>query len=538
MFTCAACGKIEFPAPNDSSDPLAGQEELEQRGEKLPTSTQPIEPEKVVINIKTNTTANLFVCGEPSMMGFADWKYETIYETAVSLLLDRLSTYSDSVNLYRYDKYNISTEDMSIPDVGIFKNDIHNLSFYTAEGLTAESDIPSSVVRYKERDQLSTLNGVDAYIPAEIREAAASKTNHPFETAIGHFKKGALNIVVTDLYELREGGFSKLNELEGYEIGILAVRSEYAGRLPDFVSDGTDLLWGSPRTGSYKSHEVKTGNYTKKDGTIGVYKYNVFAAYNADERKGEGRTFYIIFAGNAENADNIGNMMSSIRSKIIEKYSSNPPMVAPPNLGVFGFFSARCDEVETDADAAKNGYIVYPEEDRYEGAYSYEIRESDYVPALRFTAKYPVDTGAGAVIPTKNDFEVESLCMKLGEFDKEHDSRPILTIEKGNGFITPILTYNSDKLPKGEYLFETTVSAKPVGQTITKDAFLDQWGVEIDDGTLSQMISGYNSGGQDDTSRMGDFMLKTRGLSYLFEHINEPPSKIEILKVKLYIKVV
>jgi hypothetical protein len=477
------------------------------------------------------TKASVFVCGTPSMMGFADWEYDTVYETALSLLLDSLGQYS--LSLYRYDEYGAS----AVNDASQLKEDARGLSFYTALGQEAEASIPQNVSRTKN-DQMGSLSGIDGYFSAEEVETLGAESPYPLQNAIKMFSKDALNVVVTDLYEMRDGGFSELSALKDYDVGVLAVRSEYAGTMPAFASDGNALNWGSPRTGYYKSHAVKTGSYTKDDGTTGHYNYNAFTGYAAAERTKEDRTFYILLAGNGIA---VGDAVNDVRARVMDKYANSSTVTL--ELGVFGIYGSQCENVQADA-AGKTEYIAYTEgddEEFYEGSdFSFEIQERDDVPAFAVSAEYHVDTGTGAVIPKASDFEVVSTCTKVnGAAQKEEESKPTLAVESGgDGYIVPVLAYSPEDLPKGEYLYETTIYAKPVGKTAAKADFLGQWGIEIDDGTLREILSNYEGGSEEGVGAMRAFMQKTPGLGNLFENVKDAPTKMEALHVKIYFNVV
>jgi hypothetical protein len=515
---CVSCGKVTVQTPVvDETETGTNETKTEEVGE---TATTPA----------LSTTANVFVCGEPSMMGFADWKNDTIYETAVSLLLDKLTEYKTT--FYRYDRYDFD-ESITIPDSSSMKNAVQDLSFYTAEGLTAEGSIPASVRRYNN-DQIGSITSVNAYVPAETLETAVAEA-FPLENAIELFSRGALNVVVSDLYELRNGSFELLNELKGYDVGILAVQSEYSGGLPAFTNDGSSFVWGSPRTGAYKSHAVKSATYTKSDGSKGTYNYNVFSGYSPDERVTENRTFYILFAGNGAQ---VADAMNGVRAKILEKYANSTTVT--PVVDVFGFYSESARDVAVDTSKAIE-YIALAEEDIPDGgAYGFEIRDDDDVPSLKVSAKYPVDKGTGARTYTAQDFDIAIICTKLDGAKKEIDvTPPTLTFgQDGADYITLVLTYDVDSLPAGEYLFETDVSVKSAGLGNDKNAFLEKWGIEIDDGSLKQLVSEYSSGSQEGVDQMRAFMVKTVGLSNLLEHTAANASSNEVLSVKIYFNVV
>ena len=119
------------------------------------------QPKAGQTGLQVNERANLFVSGERSMMGFADWQYDTVYETAVSILADELNDFKTSY--YRYDKYDIDMEAMAVADASALKADVRELKFYTADGLLQTDSIPSNVTRYKE-DKLTALSAIDPWL--------------------------------------------------------------------------------------------------------------------------------------------------------------------------------------------------------------------------------------------------------------------------------------------------------------------------------------------------------------------------------------
>jgi hypothetical protein len=520
MFTITACSQISVPSSSDASDKEATEND--------DASDRDIEKSE-----KTSTDADVFVCGELSMMGFADWRYDTIYETTVSLLLDNLTEYKTV--LYRYDNFDLGKASITIPDSTAMKSAVREVSFYTAEGLTGDESIPASVSRNKN-DQIGSVTSVTGYVPAETLAGAVAKGKFPLENAISLFRKDALNVVVSDFYELRNGSFELMTKLKDYDVGILAIQSEYSGTLPDITTDGSDLVWGSPRTGAYKSHDVKSATYKKKDGTTGTYYYNVFSGYGVDERNMEKRTFYILFAGNG---GQVASAMNGVRTKVLEKYANSDTVV--PEIDAFGFYSESCRNVTVDSAKAVEYIALESDEIPDSNCDSgFEIRADDDVPPFTISAEYPVSKGTGARTYTNQDFELATICTKLDGTKKEIAvTTPTLTLDQGGeDYITPVLHYDVDDLPVGEYMFETQVSVKSAELGNDKNAFLEKWGIEIDDGSLKALIDGYKGGEAESAEKAREFMVKTVGLGNLLENLEIDSSTSEILSVKVYIHVV
>jgi hypothetical protein len=477
----------------------------------------------------------MFVCAERSMMGFADWKYDTVYETAVSLLVDELNPYNAA--FYRYDSYDLEQEAMGISDASKLKDDVRNIGFYTSEGLPQESSIPQSVRRYNA-DKFEALQAVSPWLGADRLDAAGEKSAYPLENAIERFKPDALNVVVTDFYELRNGSMRALTALQNYDIGILAIQSEYAGLLPSFLAAGEDIAWGSPMTGSYKGHAVKKASYTKQDGTTGYYSYNVFQAYGGDERVSENRTFYMLFAGNAES---VATVMNGVSSKLAGKYANSATVALQTNalLVQSGYYSAVCEDIKTDTAGAVE-YIALAYGEGYADSFGFEIREEDDVPPLRVSATYPVGDGALERTLTARDFNVDTTCLKLGTTESEYNApAPKFTLESGgDGVLIPVLTYNPDALPTGEYVYETRISALPPEQDEPVAAFIDAWGADVDKGSLQQWLQSYAKGEQDGIEKMRNLMTHTLGLNNVFDALNLEASARDILAIRVYFIVV
>jgi hypothetical protein len=521
----AGCGSVKVNPSGDSPEALNPVTE-DDRGAPLNVPAQRKSSE--------SNGANVFVCGERSMMGFADWQYDTVYETAVSLLSDELNRYSPAY--YRYDGYDIGKETMLIPDAASLKADVRNASFYTSAGLTAESSIPASVRRYNS-DKIDALRAIDPWVAPETLEAATEKA-YPLENAIEYFEKDALNIVVTDLYELRNGSFESLNELADYDIGVLSIQSEYAGTLPGFASDGSDLIWGSPTAGSYKSHDVKTARYTKSDGTQGTYNYNVFKAYGDTDRISEQRSFCILFFGNG---DLMASVMNGLRTKLTEKYADSATI--HPEIGSLllknGVYSAVCEDTTPDTGGAIE-YIALNYGEGYTDAFGFEIREEDDVPPLRVTANYAPGAGVSDRALTAGDFKLRSSCLKLDGGAKEYDAAvPKLTVQNNDdGSLKLILTYDADELPIGEYVYETWAAVSSAEQNEAKSAFLSAWSMDVDDGSLRQWLTSYKDGNRDGIDKVRNLMLHTIGLSGLFEPFETEAAARDVLAVRIYFVVV
>jgi hypothetical protein len=98
-------GAAETGAPEQ---PLAGSP-TEQRLFAGSVPEGPLDyPQAPEAESKTDRDAKVYICGETSMMGFADWQYESIYETAFSALADALALSDKDASYYRYDAFDAS----------------------------------------------------------------------------------------------------------------------------------------------------------------------------------------------------------------------------------------------------------------------------------------------------------------------------------------------------------------------------------------------------------------------------------------------
>jgi hypothetical protein len=521
----SGCGSVKVGLSGGGS-PEPTPEPPDIRGEPLnaPVSGKRIE----------NKGANVFVCGARSMMGFADRSYDTVYETAVSLLSDELNKYSPAY--YRYDGFDIGKDAMRIKDAASLKADVRNAAFYSSEGIAAESSIPTSVRRYNS-DKTDALRAIEPWLAPETLETAGASKVYPIENAIAYFGKDALNVVVTDLYELRNGNFESLNKLKDYDIGVLSIQSEYEGTLPGFASDGSDLVRGSPAAGSYKGHDVKTARYTKSDGTQGTYNYNVFKAYGDSDRVSEKRSFCILFFVDGDLA---AEVMNELRTKLTEKYADSAAF--RPEIGSLllksGFSGAVCGDVAPDTGGAIE-YIELEYGKDYTDAFGFEIREEDATPPLRVMARYAPDTGVSERMFTAGDFKLRSSCLKLDGGAKEYDAAdPKLTVQSNDdASLRPVLTYEVDDLPIGEYVYETWAAVSSAEQDEAKSAFLDAWSMNVDDGSLQQWLTAYRDGRQDGVDKLRNLMLHTIGLSGLLEPFETEAAR-DVLAVRIYFVVV
>ena len=532
MTLLIGCGPVT-PTPKVNSPGIALELDApvgeEGRGEVL---NRPVASK---ISADESKTANVFISGERSMMGFADWQYDTVYETAVSLLTDELSGLSPA--FYRYDAYDIDAVNMKISDAAELRANIRNINFYVSEPLGKESGIPVSVTQYRN-DNLDALVEFVPWVSATVLENAGAPKAYPLENALKNFDRTALNVVVTDMYELRNGGFESLAMLKDYDIGILAIQSEYSGVLPKFSSDGADLIWGSPTTGAYKGETVKTVRYTREDGTAASYKYNLFAAYTESERVSEMRTFYILFAGNGTQ---IAEVMNGLSMKISTRYA-NSTMINPEIDSLLlknGFFSAVFENEKTITGGAIE-YIELPFGEGYTDAYGFEIRAADEVPKLVVQAEFPTETGASARTLIASDFKVSSKCISISGGGRDFDTaQPKLTLDNAGAGATLVqLTYETDELPVGEYVFETHVFITPPEQGKDEAEFLAKWGVEVDDGSLRQWLLSYNAGEQDGIDKMRSLMVRTLGLSNITAPISTDSAEREVFAVRVYFNVV
>jgi hypothetical protein len=500
------------------------------RGAPLAT---PVAPKA---DVKEDALAKLFVNAERSMMGFADWQYDTVYETAVSLLTDEVTQYSPE--FYRFDRYVVGDEAMKVSDASTLKSNIRDISFYSSNGIPQDATIPADVKRYKQ-DKIEELKAISPWFPAETLEAGLTVSAYPLENAINAFGSQYLNIVVTDLYELRNGSFAAIGELAKYDVGILAIKSEFSGVLPELTTDGSDLVWGSPATGSYKSFDKKTASYTKDDGTTGYYNYNVFHSYTQEERVSANRTFYILLAGNA---DQVATVMEGVENKLTEKYA-NSAMIHPEVASLLiksDYSSAICEDVKPDTGNAPE-YVALNYGEDYKDAYGYEIREGDEVPPIKVTSVYEPDTGASARALSAKDFQLKTKSFELdgGESSEIALSEPQFALNAGEGeTLLPVISFNVDALSVGEYVVESHLSILPPEQSEEMSDFESALDIAVDDGTLRQWIASYSAGEQDGEDKMANLMLRTIGLRNLLTPLHSELSTREVLAVRLYFTVV
>jgi hypothetical protein len=205
-----------------------------------------------------------------------------------------------------------------------------------------------------------------------------------------------------------------------------------------------------------------------------------------------------------------------------------------------GFYSAICEDIKTDTSGAVE-YVTLAYGEEYTDAFGFEIREADEPPPLRVTAKYPVSAGALGRVLTTNDFNVVTACLKLGGTTAEEysASMPKFTLENGgDGVLIPVLTYNPDDLPAGEYVYETHISVLPPEQSEPEAAFLNAWGIDVDNGSLRQWLQSYLNKEQDGIEKMRSLMTHTLGLNNIFGSLNIEASERDILAVRVYFIVV
>lgn len=508
---------------NDDSDNAAGssQSALAQPGSAGSVSEAPLAfPTAPAANFSADQDASIYICGEMSMMGFADWHYESIYETAFSALADVLALSARNVNYYRYDAYGADQDAASLGNADAAKAAIRNPSFYASRDIEWSAIIPADGSGARVRGVTKAWNK-DSSSGGEPETQSAE----PFAlaNAIKCFRPDALNIAVTDLYELRNGGSQALNALKDYDVGLLAINSEFSGLLPNFTSAGDALLWGSPPTVAF--------------------------AGDAAERRLMERHFFMIFAGKS---DDIASLIPKIEAQLNAKYvKSSAVMLTMASLSYNSRFSdAVADRASESISFGDGGSELFYDlgADAYPDAYAYEVRAADSLPPLSIAVGYRQNAAIDARALTNSDFFVETLASQKQGDDwlQSNAVAPALSVRNvgGAGSAQPnvelALAYDFDGLAKGTYVFESRVSIKPPSEPIDTESLSSWWGLEIDEGSLLKLLKDYNSGDAGVKEIARQKLMKTFGLASFMEQIfpKAPATEpCEIYAVRVYLEV-
>jgi hypothetical protein len=559
---------------SDSPD-VAGDSEV-QDAQSEPSGAEGLEyPEAPQVDDASK--AAVFVCAAPSMMGFADWNYDTVYETTVSLLSDTIVATGKPTEFYRYDGYDIDLGRMQIENAEALKAAVRDRSFYAFQDFDMNSTIPAGSKPTKDDDTSARVD-IPSWFAKKGGDAVdgdaddLSSSEYPLSNAIKHFDESALNVVVTDLYELRKGQPAEVLGLQGYNVGILAVKSEFSGYLPEYI-DRKPLIWGSAPKGSYGSFSTVWRNSQNPDGTPKtdsegnpiMYSYKIFKPIADSDRIFQQRSFYILFAGNGD----ITKPMNDVSKRIQDKYSNSSEPVRTDSLIISSqFVDAVCDPDTVVPSYGEEFYnLGYGE---YLDAYCYEIREHDDLPIFTVSVDYPQNIEIDSRNLTAEAFVTRTEMLKLEDgtttgigcadsaigkaaawsatiYDADNEPKLFVNEANAEGKVKKVkisLAYDFDSLEKGCYIFETYMGVSP--PTRNDRDFLANWNIDIDDGTLHELISTYNA---PDVEEVPEDLAKvlggTIGLSAnlvnpLIEAVDKKSDgkSTEVFAIRIYLEVV
>ncbi|MCL2361448.1 MAG: hypothetical protein FWC73_06515 [Defluviitaleaceae bacterium] len=220
------------------------------------------------VGMATALDTRLFVAAQPSMIGFVDYLRVTDFETLTTRIINDLYELSTNIYFYRVD-LDIPLADMQIHSRANFLAEFGRPEFFTYRELNNHQreslhrqlgiSVEGSLSGWYGLDEvlyaLETGEGYEGTIHApqqRILDAMAqglppSSTGH----VISHFDPGYLNVLITDFYDFRGNNPRVFAELanqffnQGLAVGVIAVRSGFAGDLPDFRRPGESITMGA-----------------------------------------------------------------------------------------------------------------------------------------------------------------------------------------------------------------------------------------------------------------------------------------------------
>jgi predicted small lipoprotein YifL len=475
--------------------------------------------------VSTSAKARVFLSGSFSMMGFADWKYDTVYEAAISDLIDTLVKEGKTSRYYRFDDAKLPPELMIIDSAETARNDIKSTSFYVRTDFDMKDDSPDSTIPgyYSDNEDFNALSEIQS-------------VTYPIENALSNLDKNSLNIIVTDLYELRNGVPGSLSVLSDYSVGIVALKSEFSGYLAEKADDELNIVWGSPPTGSYMKAIREKATVAATDKPLKL-----------EDKMSQVRPLYIIAAGLPDDVENFINEFSSV----IDTQYKNSTAIKLEMGSLFyplNHFTSVADRNSEKVDYGGEDDLFFPVESDVtpDTIASFEIRASDELPDVTVSVSYTPDDIYGGKTLTPADFIVTGT---LFTFDDESntwsDSGAFPSkLKISSGGIS--LAYDLNAVEKGKYCIETHVSLSAPPVKNTNAEFNERWGYAVDAGTLRELLSNIKMYFSSDTinrEQYNDALKKlslTIGLSNLLEYISpsaKNPTTHEIYAVRLYFEV-
>lgn len=242
-------------------------------------------------------TVEIFYSGMPSMMGFADAPQATVYEQTAEALPACVSLCWSSAQVLFY-RYSVQTDKagMAVTRDTLLRW-VGEPAFYRDEPMTNQ---PARVKA--EGEAISTeaarLNEPvpDFFAAAGVERPAASGSLSGTPAAVAASDPAALTLIVTDLHELRMDDGALLSALNQYAleagrtVGVAAIRSEFAGYVPEVGANGTSFVWGDEPSGSLET-TLDYGDYT-----LGI-------SIDPEQRQTAPRPFYVLCIGEQEAVD-------------------------------------------------------------------------------------------------------------------------------------------------------------------------------------------------------------------------------------------
>lgn len=262
------------------------------------------------------TQVELFYSGMPSMMGFADASQSTIYENVMDALPACVSLCwpSASSTFYRYGA------DIAKDAMRMGKDQLLTLvgdpSFYR--------DIPMFTQPARLKREGMPLNTDVENMNEPIRSfyevtgidmpTMQSNTNGtPIAVNASDEADTSLTLIVTDLHELRmdDGALlTAINEhclAKGRTVGVVAIKSEFAGYIPDLGANSTTFAWGSPPSGTL-------------DYKLDFVDYQVGVSVDPEHRETKSRPFYVLCIGE-QNA--VNQYIQTLADRLTREFAGN-----------------------------------------------------------------------------------------------------------------------------------------------------------------------------------------------------------------------
>lgn len=427
------------------------------------------------------TQVELFYSGTPSMMGFADASQTTVYENTMDALPAVVSLVwpAAQTTYYRYGA-DMAKDDMRMGKEQLLQR-VGDPSFYRDTQLSEQParlkregmPLDTSATRMNEPvPSFYDVQGEDAPTPL------SGTTGTPVAVHASDPSATSLSIIVTDLHELRMDDGALLTALNerclqvGRTIGVAAIRSEFAGYIPDIGPNNTTYVWGGPPTGTL-------------DYLLDYTEYSVGISVDPEQREMANRPFYILVIGDQ---GAVNDYLAALSERLTREFTGNAVFQLRTAVFGSGYVPADYTLAGNTRYIAGQGVTAIPEPDAPAGVSLVELKASQQARFLEWQVDYKVHPADPRGINlTAEDFTFVADASSEGSVKVLQDlTWQIIAAEGDMVTLSLRLDLPQGVLAQGGYTL-TLSGSLSAPQTLPGSDWLAEFGVDADGTQLFDM---------------------------------------------------